>query len=414
MFTDHDNRYKNDWMSRGVGYSIPQGRHTGYYGGDRSIITAIYNRIAVDVASIDFRHVKIDQNGKFLEEIPSSLNECLTTEANIDQTGRQLILDIVMSMFDEGYVAVVPTYSDNDMFESGSYEIYAMRTAKITEWYTKDVKVNLYDDNLGYKHDLIVPKTMIAIIENPFYTLMNEPNSTYRRLVHKLNLLDAVDEQASSGKLDLILQLPYVVRGEKLEQQAESRRKKIEEQLNGSKYGIAFTDGTEKIIQLNRAVENNMMTSVEFLTSMLYSQLGMTKAIMEGTASEEVMLNYYDRTVEPIATAIIEAFRRSFLTKTARTQGQSIMFFRDPFKLVPAAKIADIADRLTRNEILSSNEIRAIVGYKPSSDPRADELRNKNISASNADTAIYNVEGQNVEEENPYVYDEYYEDSPQE
>lgn len=349
-------------------------------GNERSIIASIYSRIAIDVASISIRHVKLDKNDRYLETIPSSLNECLSTEANIDQTGRSLIQDVVMSMFDEGCVAIVPVDTTLDPTVSGSYEINSLRTAKILEWYPAAVRVRVYNEKKGQKEDIILPKSMVAIIENPLYAVMNEPNSTLKRLIYKLNLLDAVDEQSSSGKLDLIIQLPYVIKTDARREQAENRRKDIELQLSGSKYGIAYTDGTEKITQLNRPVENNLMKQIEYLTSMLYSQLSMTASIFDGTADEKTMLNYHNRTLGPILSSIVDEARRKFLTKTARTQKQSIIYFREPFKLVPVSQLADIADKFTRNEILSSNEIRAEIGYKPSDDPKADELRNKNIN----------------------------------
>lgn len=354
-------------------------------GNERSIVTSVYNRIAIDVAAVDVMHVKLDENKRFVEEVDSGLNNCLTVEANIDQTGRAFLQDIVMSMMDEGCVAVVPVDTTINPKLSGSYDISSMRTGKILEWYPQHVKVRLYNDRTGNKEEILVPKTMTAIIENPLYAVMNEPNSTMQRLVRKLALLDVVDEQTSSGKLDLIIQLPYVIKSQARRDQAEQRRKDIEDQLSGSKYGIAYTDGTEHITQLNRSVENNLLKQVEYLTSMLYSQLGITQAVMDGTADEKTMLNYNNRTIEPILSAITDEMKRKFLTKTARTQMQSIEFFRDPFRLVPVDNIAEIADKFTRNEIMTSNEIRQIVGMKPSSDPKADELRNKNLSQSSAD-----------------------------
>lgn len=354
-------------------------------GNERSIVTSVYNRIAVDAAAIDVMHVKLDENKRFIEEIDSGLNNCLTTEANIDQTGRSFLQDIVMSMMDEGCVAVVPVDTTINPNLSGSYDINSMRTGKILEWYPQHVKVRLYNDRTGNKEEILVSKSTTAIIENPLYAVMNEPNSTMQRLIRKLSLLDVVDEQSSSGKLDLIIQLPYVIKSQARRDQAERRRKDIEKQLSGSKYGIAYTDGTEHITQLNRSVENNLLKQVEYLTSMLYSQLGITQAVMDGTADEKTMLNYNNRTIEPILSAITDEMKRKFLTKTARTQMQSIEFFRDPFRLVPVDNIAEIADKFTRNEIMTSNEIRQIVGMKPSSDPKADELRNKNLSQSSAD-----------------------------
>ena len=364
----------------GIGYSYRPDRPRFSRGNERSIVTSVYNRIALDVAAITIQHVRLDKNGRFLHAIDSPLNSCLTLSANIDQTGRAFIQDVVMSMFDEGCVAIIPVVTDTNPELTDSYDIHSMRTGKILEWYPAHVKVRAYDERVGQKRDIILSKEKVAIIENPLYAVINEPNSTMQRLIRKLNLLDAVDEQAGSGKLDLIIQLPYVIKTEMRRQQAETRRRDIEQQLSGSKYGIAYTDGTERITQLNRPVENNLMKQIEYLTSMLYGQLGITQAIMDGSADEKTMLNYNNRTIEPIISAITDAMKRTFLTKTARTQLQSIMFFRDPFKLVPVAEIAEIADKFTRNEIMTSNEIRQIVGMKPSDDPRADELRNKNLS----------------------------------
>lgn len=350
-------------------------------GNERSIITSVFNRIALDVAAMDIRHVRLDEDGRYTEEIKSGLNNCLSIEANIDQTARALIQDIVMSMLDEGCVAVVPVDTNLNPFETGSFDILTLRTGKIVEWKPQHVKVYLYDDRNGQKKEIWLPKSMVAIIENPLRAVVNEPNSTVQRLIRKLNLLDSIDEQSGSGKLDLIIQLPYVIKTDARRQQAEDRRKDIEKQLSGSKYGIAYTDGTERITQLNRPVENNLMKQVEYLTNMVYSQMGMSQAVLDGTADEQTMLNYTNRSIEPIINAIIDEFKRKFLTKTARSQYQSIKVFRDPFKLVPVSQIADISDKLTRNEIASSNEMRQVIGWKPSSDPRADELRNKNISA---------------------------------
>lgn len=348
-------------------------------GHDRSIVTAAYNRIAVDVASVDIKHVKLDENGRYIETIKSGLNECLTINANVDQTGRQFIQDIVMSMFDEGCVAVVPTDTDLNPRLTGGYDILSMRVGKITSWYPDSVKVLLYNEQVGRKDEIVVPKSTTAIIENPFYSIMNEPNSTMQRLIRKLNLLDLTDEQNSSGKLDLIIQLPYTVRTEQRMMEAERRRKKIEEQLTTSKYGIAYADATEKITQLNRSIENNLKEQVDSFTAMLYSQLGIPMEVFNGTADEKTMLNYWNRTIEPILNAICEEMMRKFLTKTARTQHQSIKYFQDHFKLVPVNNIADMADKFTRNEILTANEIRSILGIKPSDDPKADELRNSNM-----------------------------------
>lgn len=367
-----------------IGYSSnyrpDRGRLT--LGNERSIISAIYNRIAVDVASISIQHARLDPNGRYLETIASGLNDCLTLDANIDQTGRALIQDLVLSMFDEGCVALVPVDTTMDPAISGSYDIKSIRVGKVLEWYPLHVRVQVYNDKIGKKEELLVPKKVVAIIENPFFSVMNEQNSTLKRLVRKLNILDTIDEQSGSGKLDMIIQLPYVIKTPTRREQAEGRRQDLENQLAGSKYGIAYTDGTEKITQLNRPVENNLMTQITYLTSMLYSQLGITESVLDGTADEKTMLNYHNRTLEPVLSAIVDSMNRTFLTKTARSQQQSLIFFRNPFKLVPVVDLADIADKMTRNEILSSNEIRAIIGYKPSSDAKADELRNKNIAAS--------------------------------
>lgn len=348
-------------------------------GNERSIINSVYNRIALDVASITFQHVRLDENDRFKEVIDSKLNNCLTLEANVDQSGRAFIQDIVMSMFDEGCVAIVPVDTDRNPMD-GSFDVETMRTGKIIEWRPRHVKVRVYNDRTGNREDILMPKTSVAIIENPLYAVMNEPNSTVQRLVRKLNLLDVIDEQSGSGKLDLIIQLPYVIKSEARRKQAEDRRREIEQQLAGSKYGIAYTDGTERITQLNRSVENNLLKQIEYLTNMAYGQLGITPEIMNGSADEKTMLNYNNRTIEPIASAIVDALKRTFLTKTARTQKQTIMFFRDPFRLVPIADLAELADKLTRNEIATSNEVRQAIGMKPSLDPKADELRNSNIS----------------------------------
>lgn len=392
-------RFKNAWSvfmnkdpsraSRdlGVGYAYRPDRPRFTRGNERSIVTSVYNRIALDVASVGIRHVRLDTNGRYLEDINDGLNNCLTLEANIDQTARAFVQDIVMSMFDEGCVAVVPVDTDIDPEETSSYEILTMRTGQILEWKPRHIKVRLYNDLKGIKEDVWVAKDDVAIIENPLYAVINEPNSTMQRLIRKLNLLDAVDEQSSSGKLDLIIQLPYVIKTEARRQQAEERRKQIEDQLSGSKYGIAYTDGTERITQLNRSVENNLLKQIEYLTNMVYSQLGLTTTILDGTADEKTMLNYTNRSVEPVVSAIVDEFKRKFLTKTARSQLQSIMFFRDPFRLVPVNDLAEIADKFTRNEIMSSNEIRQVVGLKPSKDPKADELRNANINQSNEEIA---------------------------
>lgn len=365
----------------GAGYSYRPDRFRLTRGNERSIVTSVYNRIAIDVAAINIRHVQLDEDGRYLNEISSGLNSCLSLDANIDQTGRAFLQDVVMSMFDEGCVAIVPVDTDLDPEITKGFDVLSMRVGRIIDWHSEHVRVSVYNEKIGRKQEVLLPKTMVAIIENPLYAVMNEPNSTLQRLIRKLNLLDAVDEQSSSGKLDLIIQLPYVIKSEARRQQAEQRRKDIETQLSGSKYGIAYTDGTERITQLNRAVENNLMNQIEYLTSMLYSQLGLTTTILDGTADEKTMLNYYNRTIEPILSAIVDEMKRKFLTKTARTQHKSLMFFRDPFKLVPVAELAEISDKLTRNEIATSNEVRQIIGWKPSDDPKADELRNSNLSA---------------------------------
>lgn len=349
-------------------------------GNERSIVTSIYNRIGMDVASLTINHVRLDENGRYKETINSSLNECLTLAANKDQTGRAFIQDVVMSMLDEGCVAIVPVDTTLNPKITGSYDISSMRVGKVIEWYPDHVRVRVYNDRKGEKEEITLPKSMVAIIENPLFAVMNEPNSTLQRLIRKLNLLDVVDEQSGSGKLDLIIQLPYVIKSDARRRQAEDRRKQIEDQLAGSKYGIAYADGTERITQLNRSVENNLLKTVEYLTNMLYGQLGISQAIMDGTADEKQTLNYNNRTIEPIVSAIVDSMKWKFLTKTARSQGQSIMFFRDPFKLVPVENVAEIADKFTRNEIMTSNEFRQVIGMKPSDDPKADELRNANIS----------------------------------
>lgn len=386
-------RLKNSWNAfrnrdptmfysePGMSYTYRPDRVRFSRGNERSIVTSVYNKIAMDVAAVDIRHCRIDKNGRYKEDVDSDLNTCLTLEANIDQTHRAFRQDVVMSMFDEGAVAIVPIEAKGDPTIGTSFDIRSMRVAKIIEWFPRSVKVEAYNDYTGRKEQLIFPKKSVAIIENPLYSVINEPNSTMKRLIRKLNLLDAIDEQSGSGKLDLIIQLPYVVKGELKEQQAEKRKNAVIDQLKGP-YGIAYIDGTEKITQLNRPVENNLMSQIEYLTNMLYSQIGITPAIMDGTADEKMMLNYNNRTIEPIVSAITDAMKRSFLSKTARSQGQTIMAFRDPFKLVPINSIAEIADKFTRNEILTSNEIRQIIGFKPSDDPKADQLLNSNISHS--------------------------------
>jgi hypothetical protein len=369
-----------NYRDLGMSYSYRADRPRMSRGNERSIVTSVYNRIALDVAALNVQHVRLDENGRFLSVIDDGLNNCLTLESNVDQTARSFIQDVVISMFDEGSVAIVPVDTTTDPNVSGSYDIQSLRVGQILDWYPQYIRTRVYNEQTGRKEDIVVPKSAVAIIENPLYAVINEPNSTMQRLIRKLNLLDVIDEQSGSGKLDLIIQLPYVIKTEARRQQAENRRKDIESQLSGSKYGIAYTDGTEHITQLNRSVNNNLMSQIEYLTSMLYSQLGITQSILDGTADEKTMLNYNNRTIEPIISAIVDEMKRKFLTKTARSQRQSISFFRDPFKLVPVNEIAEIADKFTRNEIMTSNEIRQVVGMKPSDDPRADELRNKNLS----------------------------------
>lgn len=391
-------RFKNAWnafrnreptkvfQDIGYGYSYRPDRFHLTRGNERSIVTSVYNRIALDVAAIDIRHVQLDAEGRFCDVVQSGLNNCLSTEANLDQTGRAFIQDAVMSMMDEGCIAIVPVDTDDDPDDpddTTGYQILSMRVGRIRDWYPKHIRVELYNEETGRKQDIVVPKSTVAIVENPLYAVINEPNSTMQRLIRKLNLLDAVDEQSSSGKLDLIIQLPYVIKTEARRKQAEKRRKDIEQQLAGSKYGIAYTDGTERITQLNRSLENNLMKQIEYLTSMLYSQLGITQSILDGTADDKTMLNYYNRTIEPIIAAIVDEMKRKFLSKTARSKNKSIKFFRDPFKLVPVADLAEISDKFTRNEIATSNEIRQVIGWKPSDDPKADELRNSNLSQPN-------------------------------
>lgn len=387
-------RLKNSWNAfrnrdptpfyreSGIGYTYRPDRPRFSRGNERTIVTALCNRIAMDVAAVDIKHCRLDDNGRYIKDINSRLNDCLTLEANIDQESRHFKQDIVMSMFDEGEVAIVPVETTADPTLSDSFDVISMRTGRVVEWYPRSVKVEVYNDNTGKKERIIMPKRRVAIVPNPMYAIMNESNSTFKRLVRKLNLLDAIDEQTSSGKLDLIIQLPYLVKGETREKQAEQRRNSIIDQLKGP-YGIAYIDGTEKVIQLNRPLENNLMAQIEYLTTMLYSQLGMTPAVLDGTADEKTMLNYTNRTIEPIVAAICNAMKRTFLSKTARTQGQTIMAFHDPFKLVPIANIAQIADTFTRNEILTSNEIRQIIGFKPADDPKADQLINSNMPQSN-------------------------------
>lgn len=398
-FANPENLYS---YSYGSSYGVKPDRIRFTRGNERSIIGAIYNRLSLDVASLTFSHVRLDESNRYLEDVNSGLQECLNLEANIDQTGRQLIQDAVMSVLDEGYCAICPIDTSLNP-KTGSFDIYSLRVGKIVEWYPKHIRVRVYNDRTGLKEEIIFPKKAVAIIENPFYAVMNETNSTLQRLIRKLNILDSIDEQNGSGKLDLIIQLPYVVKTEARHQQAEQRRKEIEMQLQSSKYGIAYTDGTEHITQLNRSVESNLMPQVEYLTSMLYSQLCITSGILDGTATEETMTNYFSRTIEPIASAIVDEMKRKFLSKTARTRGQTLMCFRDPFKLIPVGSLADLADKLTRNEIMSSNEMRQKIGLKPSSDPKADELRNKNINTADGQEFATTKDEENVAATKPQI-----------
>lgn len=377
----YNRNYGSGYRDYGTSYGYRPDRLRRSRGNEKSIITSVYNRIALDAAAIKVEHVRLDKEDRYLETISSCLNECLTTESNLDQTGRALMQDIVMSMQDEGSVAIVPVTTDIDPNATESYKILELRVGKVIEWRPAHVKVQVYNEQTGQQEDVFLPKSMVAIVENPFYAVMNEPNSTMQRLIRKLNLLDVIDEQSGSGKLDLLIQLPYIVKTPERKRQAEERRKAIEEQLKGP-YGIAYTDGTEKVTQLNRPIENNLMKQIEYLTSMLYSQLGLTTSVMDGTADDKTMNNYYTRTIEPILSAIVDEMKRKFLTKAARTQKQSIRFFRDPFKLVPISELPDIADKFTRNEIMTSNEMRQVIGMKPSADPNADQLRNKNLNQS--------------------------------
>ena len=394
LFTNTNN--KNPTVKpEGSSYTISPTRPRFTRGNERTIVTSVYNRIAIDASNIDVMHVRLDDEGRFKEPMKSNLNNCLTVEANIDQSSRAFMLDVVISLLDEGCVAVVPVKTTLNPNNTESYDIEELRTGRIMEWFPKHVLVRLYNDETGMYQDVTLPKSQVAIIENPLYTIMNEPNSTMQRLIHKLSLLDIIDEESSSGKMDLIIQLPYIIKNDTKRSQAEERRKQIEDQLRGSRYGVAYIDGTEKVTQLNRSVENNILKQVEYLTNLLYSQLGLTQTIMDGTADENAMNNYYNRTVEPVVSAIIDEFHRKFLTKTARTQGQAIMFFRDPFKLMSVTGMADIADKFTRNELLSSNEFRQIIGRKPSTDPKADMLLNKNISHAPEEINGYDKKGQN-------------------
>lgn len=385
-FMNRDPTY--DYINTGPGYSSRPDRPRFTRGNERTIVTAIYNRIALDVASINISHCKVDNNGRFIETINSSLNKCLNLEANLDQTGRAFVQDIVMSMLDEGSVAIVPVETDISPSKTEAYKILSMRTGKIVEWYPNHVKVRLYDERDGEKKDIKLEKKSVAIIENPLYAVINEHNSTMQRLMRKLALLDSMDERMSTGKLDMIIQLPYVIKSETRRKEAERRRKELEEQMSGSTYGIGYIDGTERIVQLNRSLDNNLVKQVEQLTSQLYSQLGITQAILDSSASEEEMLNYYSRTIEPIISAIVDEMKRKFLTKTARTQNQTIKFFRDPFRLVPLSKLAEIAGTFTQNEIITANEVRQIIGMKPSDDPKADQLVNSNINQTGLGAGI--------------------------
>jgi hypothetical protein len=371
------------YKSVGPGYSLSPSRPRLSRGNEKSIVNAVLTRIAMDAAAIDIKHCRLDKNGRYLEDVDSPLNDCFNLSANIDQTGRAFKLDIYLSLLDEGCIALVPIDTTDNPDDTNSYDINSMRVCRILDWYPQHVRVLAYNDRKGKKEELVMPKSQVAIIENPAYSVMNEPNSTMQRLKKKLSLLDATDEQSASGKLDLIIQLPYAVKSELKRQQVEERRKDIEDQLTNGKYGIAWADGTEKITQLNRPVENNLMKQIEYLTNLFYSQLGVTQSVMDGTADEKTMLNYNNRTIEPLVAAVVDEVKRKFLTKTARTKGQSISYFTDPFKLVPVDNIAEIADKFTRNEIMTSNEIRQIIGMKPSDDPKADQLINSNISQPN-------------------------------
>lgn len=417
FMSNRDPTSKVEYREYGSIYTYRPDRVVLSRGNEKSITTSIFNRIAMDVAAINIKHVRLDRDDRMIEIIDSGLNYCLNEEANIDQTGRAFIQDIVLSMLDEGCVAVVPVDTTINPKNSGAYDINSMRVGKIIEWRPRHVKVRIYNDKTGKKEELLLPKTMVAIIENPLYAVINEPNSTMQRLKRKLNLLDVVDEQTGSGKLDMIIQLPYIIKTDSKRKQAETRMEAIEKQLATSKYGIAYTDGTERIVQLNRAVENNLMPQVEYLTNMAYSQLGMTQTIMDGTADEKTMLNYYNRSVEPIISNIVDEMKRKFLTKTARSQRQSLLFFRDPFKLAPVDKIAEMADKFTRNEIMTSNEFRQVIGLKPSDDPNADELRNKNLNRQDEEGALMTPEEMMEEQENQngfipeeYPEEEVYED----
>ena len=400
-FVDNNVRHYSDYSS---GSFYRPDRPMLTRGNNRTIVNAVLTRMSIDVSSIDIRHCKVDSEKRFIEDIDSTLNNCLTLEANKDQNSRFLLQDLVMTMFDEGCAALVPIDTSDNPNETNSYNILTLRVGRIIDWYPDNVRINVYNDRTGKKEDIILPKSKVGIIENPFYSIMNEPNSTLQRLSRKLVLIDAIDEQTSSGKLDLIIQLPYTIKSELRKQQAKTRRDEIEKQLMGSRYGIAYTDGTEKITQLNRPIENNLLSQIEYLTSMLYSQLGITQSILDGTADDKTLTNYYSRTIEPIISTIVLEIKRKFLTKTARTQGQSIEYFMDPFKLVPVKDLAELADKFTRNEILTSNEFRGIVGYKPSDNPKADQLVNSNIPQP---AEVYeNQNGVVSEEEQPYTDEE--------
>lgn len=402
LFTYEDNPKRRAPTHGGASYYSNPNRPRFSRGNERTIVTSVYNRIAMDASSIELRHVKIDENNRFKDYIKSGLDNCLSLEANIDQTGRSFMQDMIVSLLDEGCVAVVPIDTTLNPNETGSYDINTMRVGKITQWYPDRVTVNVYNDQTGLRQEVTLPKRHIAIIENPLYAVMNEPNSTMQRLIKKLSLMDSADEEIATGNLDLIVQLPYAIKTEGRKNIAEARRKEIENQLNGAKYGVAYIDGTEHVTQLNRPIENNLMKQIEYLTNLLYSQLGITQTILDGTADENTMNNYYNRTIEPILAAIVDEFNRKFLTKTARTQGQAIMYFRDPFKLIPVSQVSEVADKFTRNEIMTSNEIRQLVGFKPSDDPAADELRNKNLSQSTASLEAKRAKGkEDVKEEEP-------------
>ena len=391
-FSNREAVYGYPQYDFGMGYSVRPDRVRLTLGSERTIVSSIYNQIAIDVSAISVVHARMDQNGRFLESVSSGLNECLSISANVDQSGRNFLQEAVMSLFDEGAIAIVPVDTTINPQVSGGYDIRSLRTGKILDWFPDHIRVEVYNEKLGRKEEVTLPKSMVAIIENPLYLVMNEPNSTLKRLVNKINLLDSIDTQSGSGRLDLFIQLPYTIKSDARRAQAIQRTKDIELQLAGSKYGIAYVDGSEKITQLNRPAENNLLKQVEYLTGMLYNQLGLTESVFNGTADEKTMLNYYNRTVEPVLSAIVDEMRRKFLTKTARSLGQDIVFFRDPFRLVPVLELAEIADKFTRNEILSSNEVRAIIGYKPSNQPGADELRNKNLNKSEVEAPPINTD----------------------